>query len=56
MDKEELTKREYFTIEIAKAMLGKGNENVYTTAAKAVLFADALLEKLNEEQKNGDSI
>ena len=56
MNKEEITKREYFAIEAAKAMLSKGNESIYIVAGKAVLFADALLEKLKEEKKNENSI
>jgi hypothetical protein len=50
-----ITKREQIAIEAAKAMLSKGNESIYIVAGKAVLFADALLEKL-EENKNGNNI
>ena len=50
-----ITKREQIAIEAAKAMLSKGNESIYIVAGKAVLFADALLEKL-EENKNENSI
>lgn len=56
MNKEEITKREYFAIEAAKAMLSKGNESIYIVAGKAVLFADALLEKLEKQQENENSI
>ena len=56
MNTEKLTKREYFAIEAAKAILSRGNESIYVAAGKAVLFADDLLEKLNKEQKNGNSI
>lgn len=45
-----ITKREQIAIEAAKAMLSKGNESVYIVAGKAVLFADALLEKLEKQQ------
>lgn len=51
MDKEKVTKREYIAIEAAKAMLSKGNESIQVIAAKAVLFADFLLEKLEEKQQ-----
>lgn len=46
-----ITKREQIAIEAAKAMLSKGNESIYIIAGKAVLFADALLEKLEEKQQ-----
>ena len=46
-----ITKREQIAIEAAKAMLSKGNESIYIVAGKAVLFADALLEKLEEKQQ-----
>lgn len=45
-----ITKREQIAIEAAKAMLSKGNESIYIVAGKAVLFADALLEKLEKQQ------
>ena len=45
-----ITKREQIAIEAAKAMLSKGNESIYIVAEKAVLFADALLEKLEKQQ------
>ena len=44
-----ITKREQIAIEAAKAMLSKGNECIYIVAGKAVLFADALLEKLEKQ-------
>ena len=44
-----ITKREQIAIEAAKAMLSKGNESIYIVAGKAVLFADALLEKLEKQ-------
>ena len=47
-----ITKREQIAIEAAKAMLSKGNESIYIVAGKAVLFADALLEKLEKQQAN----
>ena len=46
-----ITKREQIAIEAAKAMLSKGNESIYIVAGKAVLFADALLEKLEKQQE-----
>nr|DAW53068.1 MAG TPA: hypothetical protein [Caudoviricetes sp.] len=45
-----ITKREQIAIEAAKAMLSKGNESIYIVAGKAVLFADALLEKLEKQE------
>lgn len=51
-----ITKREQIAIEAAKAMLSKGNESIYIVAGKAVLFADALLEKLEKQQANENSI
>ena len=51
-----ITKREQIAIEAAKAMLSKGNESIYIVAGKAVLFADALLEKLEKQQENENSI
>jgi hypothetical protein len=51
-----ITKREKIAIEAAKAMLSKGNESIYIVAGKAVLFADALLEKLEKQQANENSI
>lgn len=56
MNTEKLTKREYFAIEAAKAILSKGNESIYIVAGKAVLFADDLLEKLNKEWKDGNGV
>jgi hypothetical protein len=56
MNTEKLTKREYFAIEAAKAILSKGNESIYIVAGKAVLFADDLLEKLNKERKDGNGV
>ncbi|WP_454974085.1 hypothetical protein [Capnocytophaga gingivalis] len=46
-----ITKREHIAIEVARAMLSKGNESIYIIAGKAVLFADALLEKLEKQQE-----
>lgn len=51
-----ITKREQIAIEAAKAMLSKGNESIYIVAGKAVLFADALLEKLEKQQENENNI
>jgi len=51
-----ITKREKIAIEAAKAMLSKGNESIYIVAGKAVLFADALLEKLEKQQAYENSI
>lgn len=51
-----ITKREQIAIEAAKAMLSKGNESIYIVAGKAVLFADALLEKLEKQQANENNI
>lgn len=51
-----ITKREKIAIEAAKAMLSKGNESIYIVAGKAVLFADALLEKLEKQQANENNI
>ena len=51
-----ITKREQIAIEAAKAMLSKGNESIYIVAGKAVLFADALLEKLEKQQADENSI
>ena len=51
-----ITKREQIAIEAGKAMLSKGNESIYIVAGKAVLFADALLEKLEKQQANENSI
>ena len=45
-----ITKREQIAMEAAKAMLSKGNESIYIVAGKAVLFADALLEKLEKQE------
>ena len=50
-----ITKREQIAIEAAKAMLSKGNESIYIVAGKAVLFADALLEKLEEKQQANEN-
>lgn len=36
-------------------MLSKGNESIYIVAGKAVLFADALLEKLEEKQQANEN-
>jgi hypothetical protein len=51
-----ITKREHIAIEAAKSMLSKGNESIYIVAGKAVIFADALLEKLEKQQANENSI
>ena len=51
-----ITKREQIAIEAAKAMLSKGNESIYIVAGKAVLFADALLEKLEGKQQYENGI
>jgi hypothetical protein len=56
MNTEKLTKREYFAIEAAKAILSKGNESIYIVAGKAVLFADDLLEKLIKERKDENGV